>query len=226
MRWVLAVVVAVCAGMAGSLAGGLIMSVTRNQSLMNTASAFVGTLALVYVGSRVAPAPGRASKIFASIIIVIAVLALAAAILNPVIAAEEGLIIGQPLGQIGGATLAFMLIRAHLGAAPTALGKGLGGLLMVGGMLLSAGSGLYTAFLTVALYGAIWGPIGVVAVFVLPPMWVAAPFVLWWISGGFPVVYFLAWLGTWVGMIIAGAGSSLTEKTSGLSPVDAAIAET
>lgn len=217
MLWVLAFAAAIVAGVAGSFAGGLLLSVTRNQSAMNAASAFVGTLAAVYVGSRVAPLPGRASKILAAIVLIIAVLGLAALILNPAIAAEEDLTLGQPLGQIGGAVLAFMLIRGRLGGAPTAFGKGLGGLLVVIGVLLAIGSGLYTAFLTVALYGAIWGPVGIIAVFVFPPMWVAAPFVLWWISGGFPTVYFLAWLGTWAGVLLAGAGGSRSERVT--SPV-------
>lgn len=215
MQWIVAVLAAVVAGMIGSVAGGLILSVTRNQSAMDTASAFFGMLAAVYVGSRVAPSPVRASKIFASVVGAFAIIALVVIVLNPRAASQEGAIIGQPLGQILGAVVAAMLISAHAGSEPTRVGKGVGGLLGLAGVLLVVGAGLYTAFLTVALYGAIWGPIGVIAVFVLPPMWIAAPFVLWWISGGFPLVYFIAWLATWVGVIISGAGSSLMEKRTG-----------
>lgn len=165
MRWFLAVVAAVVSGAVGSLVGGLILSLTRNQPAMDTASAFLGTLSAVYVGSQVAPLRGRAAKIFATITIAFAAVALAAIVFNPRIAAQEGAIIGQPAGQIVGAVLAFMLIRAQLGDAPTAFGKGVSGVLGIVGVLLAIGSGLYTAFLTVALYGALWGPLGVLAVF-------------------------------------------------------------
>lgn len=212
MRWALAVIVAVVAGMAGSLAGGLILSVSRNQMLMDIASAFIGILSGVYAGSRAAPSPGRAAKIFASIIIALALFTIAIVVLNPRAATEAGATLGQPLAQVIGAVSAFMLIRAHLGSEPNRLAMGVGGLLTVIGVVLVVGAGLYTILLTVTLYGAIWGPVGVIVVLILPPMWVVAPFVLWWISGAFPLVYFTAWLATWVGGTIAMSGSSLTAK--------------
>ncbi len=213
MRWVLVAVVSVVAGVAGSLVGGIVFSPTGNQSAMNTASSFFGILAAVYVGSRVAPSPLRASRVLGGIALTLAVLGLALMLFFATTSPEDGEGIWQPLGQIAGAVLALMLIRARVGRRPTKATRAVGSAVTVVGGFLVLGGGAYALYLTIVLYGALWGPLGVIAVFALPPMWVAAPFVLWWVSGQFPLAYFAAWLATWVGAILAVSGQSLATGT-------------
>jgi hypothetical protein len=87
---------------------------------MDTASAFVGPLAFVYVGAAMAPMRARGATVFATIIVVLAALNLAIRLANPV--AFVGLPVSVPIAQIAGAALGFVLVRARRSAVASQMG--------------------------------------------------------------------------------------------------------
>lgn len=122
MRWVMAAVSAVIALVVGSVAGGLIASPLRNQDLMDTASAFVGPLAFVYIGAAMAPLRLRGASIFASIIVVLAVLTVAIRLIDPATGTSEAQSISVPIAQVAGAVLALFLVRSRRSAIARDMG--------------------------------------------------------------------------------------------------------
>lgn len=122
VRWVVAIVSAVIALVLGSLAGGLATSPLQDQALMDTASAFVGPLAFVYVGAAMAPLRLRGATLFAAIIVVLALLNLALRSTSPTVETLEGQPVSVPIAQIAGAGLAFVLVRARRSSVASEMG--------------------------------------------------------------------------------------------------------
>jgi len=66
---------ALVAGMLGSLAGGIVLAVFRNQSLIDSGSAFFGSFVLAFVAGLIAPTKrSKTTLAFASVIALLALL--------------------------------------------------------------------------------------------------------------------------------------------------------
>lgn len=95
---------------------------------------------------------------------------------------------------------------------------GLGSGLVAFGVLLMFGAGLYQLIAATGFFNEYWGIPGVLALWVFPPSWFLAPFVMWVASGTFPVAFFIAWVVGWpvAGAVVA-AGNALGSTQKDLS---------
>lgn len=78
-------------------------------------------------------------------------------------------------------------------------------LVVVGGLAALIG-GIQQLTLGWGLFSANWGVVGIVLFLFLPPLWIAAPFLAWWIGGSFPADYFTLFVVTIVGGFLMGIG--------------------
>jgi hypothetical protein len=114
-RWVLVLPVAIVAGVAGSLTGGLVAMVF-GQAAMDTASAFVGPAAFVFVAGLVAPS--HRNKVGFAAAFLVAILALGTVVLSTFTDIEEFTRLSvrartlTPVAQCLGALCALLILRA------------------------------------------------------------------------------------------------------------------
>lgn len=91
--------------------------------------------------------------------------------------------------------------------------RSVGSALTILGTILFFAAGLYQLLAAIGFFNDQWGLLGVIALLMLPPLWLFAPFVIWVVGGVFPALFFIVWFGGWiVGGGLVALGNSITAR--------------